>query len=67
MKFEKKLLGKRILAMYDYNAIKKILVEWLEDTDMLRFRLKSLYLPSPNSQSYVLREEQFVPTTVSKE
>lgn len=66
MKLEKKLLSRRILAMYDYIKTKKLLLEWLEDTEMKKLELKSFYIPS-STRSYELREEQFVRSIISKE
>ncbi len=66
MKLEKQLLGKRILAKYDYSENKKELKIWFEDVHLKRLELKSWYVPSATRSSEI-REEQFFPSIVSKE
>lgn len=66
MKLDKQLLSKRILAMYDYSENKKELKNWFEDVDLKRLELKSWFIPSA-TRSGEVREEQFFPSTISKE
>lgn len=66
MKIEDELLSKRVLVKYNYAATKRNLKNFFEDIKWLEYRLKNWRIPAL-TRSLELRENQFMPSNVSKE